>query len=348
MLLRSQYGKMRRQNRLLSNTCTPPTCRVGLICSIVFCILAQFFTSATGKDIDSPKGELSKQIFDNAKNIPIFIRKDGQDNQQDQMKGMFYSQEKSTKKNDAVKQELEEFLSIIAFQDGDTSTLNSSQPDNRKTTKNTGKISATNDNQGEKLPNKDDDLFLRNVELNRMTFDSFLGLSQSNFISHRQKTSVKRSMNTFQPNPSKFSKKFQLLFPSSFLNVSSTVATNLLRSFDQVPETSTTRVNSRLQDANYYNKHYYETILSTSTRGSDVVSTRNNPSYDAGYDNLNTMRPTVPNHGPVLAKHGNHCEVWQHACADGKCIESDAYCDGVVNCDDYSDEMPGCTGKINA
>lgn len=39
------------------------------------------------------------------------------------------------------------------------------------------------------------------------------------------------------------------------------------------------------------------------------------------------------------------CHLWQTECADGKCIDADNYCDGVVHCDDYSDELPGCTGK---
>ncbi|XP_018011646.1 uncharacterized protein LOC108668899 [Hyalella azteca] len=37
------------------------------------------------------------------------------------------------------------------------------------------------------------------------------------------------------------------------------------------------------------------------------------------------------------------CKLWQHSCADGTCIGSDNYCDGVVHCADYTDEPPGCT-----
>lgn len=39
------------------------------------------------------------------------------------------------------------------------------------------------------------------------------------------------------------------------------------------------------------------------------------------------------------------CSSWHHTCSNGHCIEADKYCDGVVHCDDYSDELPGCTGE---
>ena len=41
----------------------------------------------------------------------------------------------------------------------------------------------------------------------------------------------------------------------------------------------------------------------------------------------------------------HQCSKWQHTCANGHCIDADRYCDGVVHCDDYSDELPGCSGE---
>ena len=40
------------------------------------------------------------------------------------------------------------------------------------------------------------------------------------------------------------------------------------------------------------------------------------------------------------------CKRWQFACSSGQCIPSKWYCDGEVDCDDKSDEIPDlCAGQ---
>lgn len=40
------------------------------------------------------------------------------------------------------------------------------------------------------------------------------------------------------------------------------------------------------------------------------------------------------------------CSISEFTCRNGRCVSPDAYCDGVNDCGDESDEPRQCTGKL--
>ena len=323
---------MRRQNVAANNTAAPKTLCARLLCVALVCISAQSFIGAAGNKVASPKEEPLAH--------PVFYRNVG--NEESRIRAEVFPEEKKERKTmiNKAKKEREEgivFLGAVAFRDVGAGRLNSTKLTAAKTTKGCrSRYSAATNQQNKRV------LGAKNKEIETselgLSLQSVLRLNKSELIN--RKTKKKRSMNTFQRNsfPVNYPKKFQHLLQPSSVNVSTTVATNLFKSFEPAPT---------ITRANYYNKHYKETILSTSTRISDVLCTKLDRLYDNTYDGASATPPTISDLSPFVhaVKHGNHCKIWQQAYSDGKSIESDSYCDGVVDCASYSDEMPGCSGE---